>query len=509
MKQIDPSNVVHEDETARGELDFRIRRRDRYSLELKFRHILDPDRERYPRTRATRMRLVFFLPHSFNIRPETMDPEEFYDDVKLYVRFNTPTLHIDEMLEPDSPESPLARICRMLESPGEVAQKTLKYEAQLLGAVTKSALRDAVNARVRDCDRVGQEDVNSFCAMVQRLHEGFSRYRWALDRDDLPRDSLRHLLLVDEDLSLTIENYVVRMLTNPKVERSGASLEPLRQALLAQQRYREERGYASVVRSGSDITKREEYIYRYKILKHYVSSVLFFEIHRGNQARRVEHLLYAVAAGLAMAIATGISFIGQIRFGTLSTTLFLVLVGAYMIKDRIKDAFRAAFQRTLGKLFYDRRTAFNDQSTHKLMGIVKERCMFVRENRLGDELLRTRARDEFELAITKTNPETALEYTKLLHVKERRLHRTQRRITGLADINIIDLKNLLRYLVRQREQVPVVTGDSVELEPTRRIYHLNLLVSADTGHGDRRHKVRLVVDAGGIRRIEYPESAGP
>ncbi|MFW5684283.1 MAG: hypothetical protein ACOC1I_05480, partial [Spirochaetota bacterium] len=226
---------------------------------------------------------------------------------------------------------------------------------------------------------------------------------------------------------------------------------------------------------------------------------------RGNQARRVEHLLYAIAAGLAMAIATGISFIGQVRFGTLSTTLFLVLVGAYMIKDRIKDAIRSAFQRTLGRLFYDTRTVFKDQATHKAMGVVKERTMFVQQSRLGEPVLAARARGGFERAITSTNPETALEYTKLLKLRERRLHRIHRRITGLADINIIDLKNLLRYLVRQREQVPSLSPDGVQLEETRRIYHLNMLVSADAGAGEHWHKVRLVVDAGGIRRIERPD----
>jgi len=131
--------------------------------------------------------------------------------------------------------------------------------------------------------------------------------------------------------------------------------------------------------------------------------------------------------------------------------------------------------------------------------------MFVRQSRMDDALLAARARGGFESAIMETSPETALEYTKLLHVYERRLHRVHRRITGLADINIVDLKNLLRYLVRQREQVPVYSDDTMDLEETRRIYHLNMLISANTGQGERWHKVRLVVDAGGIRRIEEPD----
>lgn len=486
-------------------LDFRVRRRDRYSIEVKFRHLLDPTQEKYPRRRKTRIRLVFFLPYSFNIRPETLDPTEFYDDVKLYVRFNTPTIPIDELLDPHSGDSPLARIVRMLEDAWSVDPARLDYEARLLGAVLKTVLRDTVVGLITDREVITHAEIDEFCDTVSRLDAGFAKFRSGLDDERLTGRARTNLRLVDEHLSLTLENYLVRFLTHRKVRSADVSTDPLREAIAAQQEYRRSRGYRSVVDAGAGSRRREEYIYRYKMLKHYASSVLFFEIHRGNQAKRVEHLLYAFAAGLAMAIATGISFIGQIRFGTLSTTLFLILVGAYMIKDRIKDAFRSAFQQTLGRLFYDTRTVFKDQTTRRVMGIVKERTMFVRSSRLEDDLVATRARGGFESALTESRPETTLEYTKLLYLNERRLHRIHRRITGLADINIIDVQDLLRYLVRQREEVPVVSDSSVELEETRRIYHLNLLISADTGDGDRWHKVRLIVDAGGIRRIERPD----
>ena len=504
MSQAGQLTVRHEHDHTHGALDFRVRRRDRYSIELKFRHLLDPEQERFPRRRSTRIRVLFFLPYSFNIRPDTLEPEEFYDDVKLYVRFNTPAMGIDELLGTNATDSPLWRLGRLLTHPASVDTGTLRYEAKLLGSITKSVLRDSVNERTRGVERVEQSRVDGFCAIVNRLHESFDAYRRVLESDDLPESARTHLRLVDEHLSLTIENYLVRMLTDRTVKRSGVSLQPLRDAIRVQQEYRRGRRYRSVACDPENTRRREEYIYRSKMLKHYAASVLFFEIRRGNQARRVEHLLYAVAAGIAMAIATGISFIGQVRFGALSTTLFLVLVVGYMIKDRLKDAIRAAFQRTLGRLFYDRRTVFKDQSTHKAMGVVKERTMFVQQHRLEPELLAARARGGFEEAIMRTNPEQALEYTKLLRIHERRLHRMHRRITGLADINIIDVKNLLRYLARQRETVPVVEDGEVRLEETNRIYHLNMLISANVGTGEQWHKVRLVVDAGGIRRVERP-----
>lgn len=492
-----------------AEPDLRVRRRDRSSIELKFRHLLDPGRDCYPRRRTTRIRVVFFLPYSFNIRPETMDPGEFYDDVKLYVRFNTPALDIDELVTPGSSDSPLERIVHAMSGGPTLSPASLRYEAKLLGAITKSVLRDELVARLRTT--ITQAQIDSFLTVVGRLDDGFARFRTAVRDADLPNDVRTTLSLMDEHLSLTVENYLVRMATNDGIRESPVSPKPLLDAVAKEQRYRRERGYRSVVSSDDPPAKREEYIHRYKMLKHFSASALFFEIHRGDQTRRVEHLLYAIAAGLAMAIATAISFLGQVRFGTLSSTLFLVLVIAYVIKDRIKDAIRSVFQRTLGRLFYDTRTLFKDRSSHRAMGVVKERTVFLSRRRVDPTLSAARRMGSFEQATMEETPEQVLEYTKLLRVNERRLHRAHRRITGLADINIIDLKRLLRYLVRQRVSVPVIDGERVGLEETRRIYHLTLLVAADSGAGERWTKIRLIVDAGGITRIEFPsdEAAAP
>lgn len=89
----------------------------------------------------------------------------------------------------------------------------------------------------------------------------------------------------------------------------------------------------------------EEYVYREKMLKKYASEVLFFDVHRSNVAKRTEHLLYALAAGIAMVIATGIAFFGQTRFGGLTTSLFVLLVVGYMLKDRVKDFFRDVLKK--------------------------------------------------------------------------------------------------------------------------------------------------------------------
>ncbi len=80
----------------------------------------------------------------------------------------------------------------------------------------------------------------------------------------------------------------------------------------------------------------------------------------------MEHILYAIAAGIAMFIATAIAFMGQSWFGNLSTSLFILLVVSYMLKDRIKDIFRDLFSKSIGSFFYDRRVKVYDSRVKRI-----------------------------------------------------------------------------------------------------------------------------------------------
>jgi hypothetical protein len=252
----------------------------------------------------------------------------------------------------------------------------------------------------------------------------------------------------------------------------------------------------------------EEFVYRLRVLKHYCISVLFMRVRRKNQSTRVEHMLYAIAAGVAMAVATAVSFLSQIRFGRLSTALFLVLVGSYMVKDRLKDIMRAGFQKTLGRHFYDRRTVFADTYLGVKLGVIKERVAFLNPSGLDRAVVETRARGRFEQEVLQANPESVLAYDKLFRVLGRRLMKIHNRIRGVADINILDVRHLLRYLTRQREVLGLPEAESgMEFLPVDRIYHLNLVLECRAGTETVLQKVRLVVGTAGIRRVE-PISAG-
>jgi hypothetical protein len=123
---------------------FRMKQRDRHSIELKFRYMLDS--ERADRRSTYDVNVYFFFPYSFNMNSGSYDRNEYNDDLKLYLRFNTPTLKVRELLDKGSRISPLRGFERMVraarKSGRPIPVNDCIYEGKLLGCIYKSLLRD-------------------------------------------------------------------------------------------------------------------------------------------------------------------------------------------------------------------------------------------------------------------------------------------------------------------------------------------------------------------------------
>ena len=480
-------------------IDLRVRRRDRYSLEIKSRHLFQREPGGRPPDTRVRTSIYFFLPYSFNIRPETFDEERFFQDIKLYVRFDTPRLTVDQVVAPGSETSPLRRLGELL-GRQPLPEKWIVYELKLFGALYKSLLRDATR-HLRSIQEPALSDLSEYCSRLDSLAAGAARLRELGARVERDTPLGRAFRLVDEYILLCMTQYATSAL---KIvgEQNGPAGECLSERILSRHEALESLGYPTG-RAAHDQGWLEEYIYRLRVLKHYCASVLFLQVRRKNQSTRVEHLLYAIAAGIAMAVATAVSFLSQVRLGGVSTTLFLILVGSYMVKDRLKDLMRSGFQRTFGRFFYDRRTVVSDTHLGAKLGVIKERVVFVDPGQLDERVTATRARGRFEREVLQANPESVLEYDKVFRIRGARLLEIHNRVRGVADINILDVKNFLRYLTRQREIVGIpADGSGVNLMQVDRIYHLNLVIDCRSGKETMLQKVRLVVGSSGIRRVE-------
>ncbi|HUX14134.1 MAG TPA: hypothetical protein VMW87_13985 [Spirochaetia bacterium] len=484
---------------------FRIKQRDRQSIELKFRYMLDRERRRKRQTYD--VNVYFFLPYSFNINSASYDRNSFYDDLKLYLRFNTPALQIGELLDKTSRASPLRRIERMIRTARREDRRIdpdeFIYEGKLLGCIYKSILRDrfANFATQTDPDTISRTlaSIGEIREVARRFHRATSILVRRLK--NVEPHVRQHMLMIDEHLSLLIEKYAATLYET--LRRSHPLVPHVSRLISKEVRYREKAGYPTVVRGKAPKEKLEERIYREKMLKRYVSEVLFFDVRRRNTAKGMEQILYAAAAGIAMMFATSIAFLGQSTFGSLTTALFLLLVVSYMLKDRLKDFFRDLLRKSVSRRIFDRKAMLYDARRHSKLAVVRERTYFLENSQVDPGVIDLRNQGTFEQALARTTAESLFVYHKRIQLQTKTMRGIHRRIGGVADISILDLGGFLRHLAAQGGLVPVESDRGVvELHPVKRIYHLNLIVHMRSDVGADIRRYRLIVDASGIERIE-------
>ena len=89
-------------------------------------------------------------------------------------------------------------------------------------------------------------------------------------------------------------------------------------------------------------------MHRIGFLKKFCMNILFLSARRAQQRQGWEEVLFALAAGVAMAFATAVAFWAQARYTQASLNFFLIMVVGYMMKDRIKEGLRRIFSQRGG-----------------------------------------------------------------------------------------------------------------------------------------------------------------
>lgn len=513
-----------------------IKPRGATSIEIKSRWVLDPSSE------VRRERLVndlhFFLPASFRITPETYERPQFYRDAKTHVRFDTPILDLEQLLSSECDDSPLTRLETMVvvaESSQPFPEDAFWYESKMLAAIFKSLLRRTMGglhsispsddvspgtdtdpsdpfdddmetdqARPDETATTVPDPSGATIRSLHRLARRFHKLTATVLDSDACRSVHAHCRMIDEHISLLLERYLARYLefvSEQELEASGKKR--IWKALIAETEYRHATGYPTDPLTESDNQELEGYVYREKMLKRYASDVLFLRSRTHDESKAAEHLLYAGAAGIAMAFATAVGFYAQTVFGGVGVALFVLLVASYMVKDRLKDVFRAYFRRSAGGRFYDRRTNLYDQTWKRKLARVRERVSFLGSRKEDPAITQARARGPFEAQLARTAAESHFVYHKVLDVKAATLRRIHNRIRGFADIMILDLEPMLRHLAVQSSVVPVISdGRLIRTKRVQRVYHLNLVVDSTWRNNRHVSRFRLVVDRDGIKRIE-------
>jgi hypothetical protein len=497
----------------------RIKVHDRHQFELKLEYT--PADERH----ASRYVVESFVcvPPNLNIGPDTVSRDALYSDIHNYVRLKTPELSWSELGA--LPASPLVRAADELERvEGGGDPSRFVYECKLLGCIFRARLRElALAAETALAGTVTQASVERLAALAADSCDAAAsiaqRYRALAGRAEapaLPERARATFRLADEFMSVSVEHWLRRVvvsLASAGLAADGAAAAALLkrrllQTILDEERYRQARGYASIIDPRTD---NEPYIYRTSLLKKYCSSALFLAIRRATVRRRWQELAFAIAAGIAMSFATVFSLWAQSRFSGLGAQLFLLLVIGYMFKDRIKEGSRNAFSQLLQRSLFDRKVVIADPAGGKL-GWCREKIDFATRSRLPPDAVAIRRRGmdstdgiaEEELAVT------VIHYRKEIVLRPPRLDVRSGGV-GLTDILRFHVGRWTHEMDEPDQEIEYIDAETQALDPVRaaKTYHVDVVFRfhARPEQPPQTTLMRLILDRNGIKRIERTDAS--
>ena len=253
------------------------------------------------------MNTWIFVPNSLDINAAKYSKDDFYRDLKSGVRLITPSYGMHELATDDTllPSQALTTNFNDLHAaPDDTLDLT--HTIKMYCAIAKSAFRDACFSASQQSDAASRKE-----ACLQFLDDGrkiLERFRGLFNQlnDDNATDRTRQVFSYgDEFLSNVLEKYTYRLRDAIRIhhpEEYPSVEAQFKELLFSERNYREQKGYLCV--KIDDEKGNEDFVFRASLLKKFSESDLYLNATKRKNTFLVEQILYSLAAGAAMVVAT-------------------------------------------------------------------------------------------------------------------------------------------------------------------------------------------------------------
>ena len=482
-------------------IDHSIKIHDRFTLELKLGLLSSQQ----PSDRFA-VKLWLFIPNTLDINRYTYPKADFYRDLKTYTRLITPSYSLADIAATDSPtlvglESAIAALGQ---EPSAHHQAQYEYHVKMFVSALKSSLRETHVQLTSAAQVAAQPIADSLRAIINRYREQYSSL-CALPQSDA---MLRFYRFGDEYMSNLIELYSFKIIQSVNMVQGGSQLKEMLLSIIDDEmRYRREQGYDLI--DPHNKQRNHDFVFRMGMLKKYAESHLYMNIRKRRDGILAEHVLYSIAAGISMVVATAIAFSFQRRYGNFTMPLFVALVVGYMLKDRIKELARYYFAHRMGSRYFDHKIDMEISGIK--LGWFKETMDFIPPAKVPQAVLQRRGKLPIVEVESRVNAEQTLLYRANVSL-------TTPALAALSPYPIDGINSIIRFnvssLLRKADnpEFPLFypdwdTPQGYRIVAGERMYYLNLVLQFK--HNGRQTLVpyRIAFNRNGIHSIESAENA--
>jgi hypothetical protein len=458
------------------------------------------------------MNFYFFFPNQLNITEKRIGVERFINNIKIYTRFSTPGLSLKLLVDKECELSPLYRIRHFMEM-AEIEQSRkdglILYELQVLTNIYRAEvdntvflLASEIQKQTRDsmCSRkmgLFLDEMQTFLKDFRKLHALFINPRI----NDVQREALAW---ADESISIITERALNRLFTSTQeMESSETHLKAYEKITKSETEYRRSMGYQYLIIE-DDSRSGERMAYRESMLKKWSQSAMYMTNEDSRTPHRVGHILAGVAAGIAMIFAVFMTIFAGKLFTPNSTPWILIIVMAYIFKDRIKEVLREILKNFLPQLTSDQRTILFEPSLKKRVGISRGTARFNKISEIPDNIR--------EIRFHKPNPfhsilpeQDVILYKRHISLNSKKLITNHSRLNSVTEIIRLNIDDWLKEMDDPKDFFYKLENMKKIKIKGNRVYRIHLVMNLknhDHPEIEELSHYCLVINKTGIIRLE-------
>ncbi len=495
--------------------------------------------------------IFLFFPQQMNINPGSYSQDDFYSDLRPFVRLKEPQYSYKDYMGISKRKilSPLDKIKKIYEKMPHPTQEW-REERRLISACRffvssySHYFSKRTQRRARSFEKLFPADVSedkkqsmllSSVELLDRVSEVYGRWSSFLDQmigsesclSDKTKEELR---LIDEYAFSCLYNGLLEILR--LVQSIGA--EETEKVKVYQARMRahvdgiqslsKSRQYMQI-HAGSSLIEKEAYVMRQGALKRRVSQVLFLSMKEKTSFAFQRQFGYMIAAGFAglwaiianILIWTKLHISGYqklwdgsstetIGLGTYFVLFIFILV--YILKDRIKEVSRALFARggLWGQFFDSSRKLWyeNYKGKKQYLGTVDESMSFVKSYEdLPSHIIESRKKTFINSLMF---DEQVIVYKTRVTLFSKKISKEQEHINAIRIVVRLNLQRYISFLDKPLKTSYAFKGGSSEVSKIQlpKIYCIDMIVRChDKGSNETYHELkRMYINHNHLVRIE-------
>lgn len=443
-----------------------------------------------------------FLPNSLNINDKTYSATKFYNDVRLFTKYDSPnyTLNDINIGENSLLENLKKDTKSFLTRQSEKNRALYRDQVKMFAATFSSLLQDEVQIIINE-KKIHVDTIVSFLEKVDQVLSDFRILVNKIANTSLEFRNKKMIFYSDEHMSNVVEMQVLLLFNHlKKIKYDENTISLVVKLLNKEQKYKKQKEYDSP--KDKNINP-DELLHKRNQLKKFVDQVFFLDQEIRKDGTIFEQSMLALAAGLAMVFSTSVAFYFQQSFGNFTMPFFIALVISYMMKDRIKGLISLLFISKSNSFFYDYKIKIVNGFSKKI-GLIKENFAFVPVKKLGDNIKQLRLKDMLVQLGENSLNEQVIQYKKKVSIYPKRFgdDLPDKNIMGLTDITRLNLHRFIQYMDDPLKEYILVKKGEVHSKMANKFYHINLIQKYYTKEGIRYSRYKVIMNRNGISKIE-------